>query len=224
MVGAPGAPFETVLLDIDGTILDTREFIFAAFEHAFLHHKLPPPPRHELSRHVGQRQLEEIYSGFAEEFASAMTELHRDFQRENLHLAVPFPGAGEALAALTGAGLRLAAVTSRSQRTSVRSLEICGLAGYFAAVVSAEDVKRLKPDPEPLRLALELLGRGAARAVMVGDTAADVEAGKAAGVFTVAATYGFQGAGVLAASPDGSIGSIGELPGVLGIGTGATGG
>lgn len=210
-------PLEAVLLDIDGTILDTREFIFAAFEHAFVHHDLPPPPREELSRHVGQRQLNEIYSDFAEEFAGAMTEMHRDFQRANLHLAVPFPGANEALAVLADSGLRLAAVTSRSQRTSVETLELNGLAQYFGAVISAEDVARLKPDPEPLLVALDRLGCGTKGAVMVGDTEADIEAGRAAGLFTVAATYGFQGREVLGSGPDEVIGCIGELPRVLGL-------
>ncbi len=209
-------PLQAVLLDIDGTVLDTREFIFAAFEHAFVHHKLPPPPREELSRHVGQRELQDIYSGFAEQFSSAMTEMHRDFQRANLHLAIPFPGAAEALAKLTGAGLRLAAVTSRSQRTSVHTLELADVARYFETVVSAEDVQRLKPDPEPLLVALERLGCPPEASAMVGDTAADVEAGRAAGVFTVAATYGFQGRDVLSSGPDAVIGAIGELPRLLG--------
>ncbi|MCL4232460.1 MAG: HAD-IA family hydrolase [Dehalococcoidia bacterium] len=210
-------PLRAVLLDIDGTILDTREFIFAAFEHAFLHHRLPPPPREELSRHVGQRELHHIYSGFAEEFAAAMTELHRDFQAANLELAVPYPGAEAVLSRLTRAGLRLAAVTSRSVRTSARTLELNGLAGYFATVVSAEDVQRLKPHPEPLLAALERMGRPPEAAVMVGDTAADMEAGRAAGLFTVAATYGFQGPGVLDSAPDAAIGAIGELPRLLGL-------
>lgn len=209
-------PLQAVLLDIDGTVLDTREFIFAAFEHAFVHHKLPPPPREELSRHVGQRELQDIYSDFAEQFSSAMTEMHRDFQRANLHLAIPFPGAAEALAKLTGAGLRLAAVTSRSQRTSVHTLELADVARYFETVVSAEDVQRLKPDPEPLLVALERLGCPPEASAMVGDTAADVEAGRAAGVFTVAATYGFQGRDVLSSGPDAVIGAIGELPRLLG--------
>ncbi|MBE7520507.1 MAG: HAD-IA family hydrolase [Thermoflexaceae bacterium] len=210
-------PLRAVLLDIDGTVLDTREFIFAAFEHAFLHHRLPPPPRDELSRHVGQRELLHIYSAFAEEFAGAMTEMHRDFQGANLHLAVPYAGTAAALSRLAGAGLLLAAVTSRSARTSVKTLELNGLAGFFTTVVSAEDVARLKPHPDPLLVALGRIGCLPGSAVMVGDTAADIEAGRAAGLYTVAATYGFQGPGVLESAPDAAIEDIGGLPGLLGL-------
>lgn len=210
-------PLRAVLLDIDGTVLDTREFIFAAFEHAFLHHRLPPPPRDELSRHVGQRELLNIYSAFAEEFAGAMTEMHRDFQGANLHLAVPYAGTAAALSRLAGAGLLLAAVTSRSARTSVKTLELNGLAGFFTTVVSAEDVARLKPHPDPLLVALGRIGCLPGSAVMVGDTAADIEAGRAAGLYTVAATYGFQGPGVLESAPDAAIEDIGGLPGLLGL-------
>lgn len=217
MARALPLPLETVLLDVDGTILDTREFILAAFEHAFREQGLPPPPRDDLARFVGMKQLEVIYGGFAGSRAAAMAAAHRDFQRANLALAVPFPGAAETLAQLRGAGLALGAVTSRSRRTSTASLAQHGFDRFFSAVISAEDVSRLKPDPEPLAAALALLGRGAAGAVMIGDAPADIEAGKAAGMFTVAATYGFHGPAVLSSGPDASIGAIAELPAALGV-------
>lgn len=207
----------TVLLDVDGTLLDTREFIYSAFEHTIARHGLPALTRVDMQARMGL-PLEEIYASMCEEHTPLLVETHRTFQGDNLHLSVAFAGAGEVLAALHDAGLALAAVTSRSRRTSVSTLEQAGLATYFDAIVSAEDGGGLKPDPAPLLHALTLLDREPRTAAMVGDTPHDIEAGKAAGLFTVAATYGFRGMGVLESQPDVSIGAIGELPRALGLG------
>src|SRR5206468_2618435 len=145
---------------------------------------------------------EEIYARLTELAAEALIETHRSFQEGNLHLAGAFPGAAEALATLQDAGLALAAVTSRSRRTSLVTLELAGLLPFFGAVVSAEDCPELKPDPAPLRLALGLLGRDALGAAMVGDTPHDIEAGRALGMVTVGATYGFYGPSLADHHPD----------------------
>jgi len=200
----------TVLLDVDGTLLDTRAFIFAAFEHALGAHGVPLPERDWLTAQIG-KSLDEIYASLAEAAVEALVETHRTFQAENLHLSVAFEGAAGVLKALRDAGMRLGAVTSRSRRTSVLTLEQSGLLPFFDAVVSAEDTERLKPDPEPLRKALEMLGRGPESAAMVGDTPADVEAGKALGMFTVGATYGFFGPGIAESAPDALIADLREL-------------
>ena len=204
-----------VLLDVDGTILDTREFILSAIEHARAAGGLPVLGRHELAAQVG-RPLEAIYADWTDEPAP-LVEAHRAFQAQHLHLAAAFPGAAETLGTLIHAGLRLAAVTSRSRRTSTRTLELAGLAPFFDAVVSAEDVAALKPDPAPLLHALGLLGERAAHAAMVGDTRHDIEAGQALAMFTVGATYGFAGEAIRAATPDRVISDIRDLPPALGL-------
>lgn len=209
-------PITTVLLDVDGTLLDTREFIFQAFEHSIASHGLEYPGREYMAAQVGL-PLEEIYAAIQVDLAPGLIEAHRTFQQENQHLAIAFPGAAQALTQLRAFGLGLAAVTSRSRRTSVRSLEITGLFGLFDAVVSAEDAAALKPDPAPLRQAIALLGADSAGAVMVGDTGADIRAGRALGIRTVAATYGFAGQAVLDHNPDAVIDDIVELVTTLGF-------
>ncbi len=204
----------TVLLDVDGTLLDTREFILAAFEHTAREHGFALPAREAVTAQIGM-PLEQIYARMTGRGVAALIETHRSFQENNLHLAATFPGAVEALAALRDAGLALAAVTSRSRRTSLVTLELAGLRPFFGAVVSAEDCATLKPDPAPLRMALDLLGRDAGGAAMVGDTPHDIEAGRALGMLTVAATYGFFGPAIADHAPDHLIATISELPAVL---------
>lgn len=207
-------PLITVLFDVDGTLLDTREFIFAAFEHALTQGGVALPEREWLSAQVG-KPLEQIYASLAETAIDVLVEAHRSFQAANLHLSVAFEGAAETLARLRDEGVALGAVTSRSRRTSLLTLEQSGLAPYFGAVVSAEDTELLKPHPQPLSKALGMLGRSAEHAAMVGDTPGDVEAGKALGMLTVGATYGFFGPGIAASAPDHLIGDVRELAAVF---------
>lgn len=211
-------PFPVVLFDIDGTLLDTREFVHAGFEHAFTVHGVQPPARHVLAPHIG-RPLEQIYAEFGSpERVPELIEAHRSFQVNNLHLSVIYPGTAEVLERLRGEGVRMAAVTSRSRRSSISTLELAGIARYFETVISAEDTHVLKPDPAPLLLALGRMGCDPApgQQAMVGDTHNDVDAGKAIGAFTVGVTFGFHGADVAHAEPDALIDDIRHLPAALG--------
>jgi pyrophosphatase PpaX len=206
-----------VLLDVDGTLLDTREFVLAGFEHAFRALCLPCPPRETLAARVGP-PLPAIYAALADpEHAAVLTEEHRAFQKQSLPLVAAFPGAAETLRWLRARGVRLAAVASRSRVTSVDSLWHVGLLGLLEAVVSAEDAEAQKPDPRHLRAALAALGCGECRVAMVGDTPADILGGRSIGALTVAALYGFHGDTVLAAAPDRAIRDIRELPFALGL-------
>ena len=200
-----------VLFDVDGTLLDTFDFIYGAFEHAFEVHGVPPLSRDDISGLMGG-PLEEVYATMAAEFdAKDLSETHRNFQANNLGLAKLFPSTAQVLEALKQRNIKLAAVTTRSKRTSVKSLEITGIAHYFDLVVSGEDVSRLKPDPEPIFRVLEHFGLMPSDAIMVGDTHADIEAGKNAGVKTVAALYGFGGERLIGLEPDYAIRDLREL-------------
>lgn len=221
----------TLLLDLDGTVLDTREFILAAMIHTLEEHNVAGPSREDLRAYVDSSArpevawlsslvglpLEHIYARISGSDPAPLMESHRSFQEQNLELVTAFPGAHDTLASLRDAGVRIAAVTSRSKRTSLRSLEVVGLASFFEVVVSAEDTPSLKPDPAPLRHALALLGADKAGAAVAGDTAHDIVAGQALGIRTVGVTYGFGPEAVRAAHPDALIESIAELPAAIGI-------
>ena len=208
-------PIRTVLFDVDGTLLDTRNFVYSAFEHTLAANGMPVPSRADLAPHIGP-PLESIYATLgAPADADRLTAEHRAFQAENLHLSVAFDGAAAVLDELRGLGLHLAAVTSRSRITSVKTLELAGLLPLLGAVISAEDAPALKPDPAHLRAALDALGSDEADVAMVGDTPVDIHAGKAIGAFTVAALYGFHGPAVSEAGPDAVMETIAELPGLL---------
>jgi pyrophosphatase PpaX len=200
-----------VLFDIDGTLLDTFDFIYGAFEYTFQVHGIPPLSRDEISHLMGG-PLPEVYASMAPGYdATALTETHRQFQENNVPLAKLFPDTVKVLESLKQRGLKLAAITTRSNRTSVLSLDQNGIADYFDVVISAEDVARHKPDPEPIVKALHMLKIKPTDTIMVGDTAADIMAGKNAGTKTVAALYGFGGERLRELKPDHAIVELKEL-------------
>jgi pyrophosphatase PpaX len=202
---------KAVLFDLDGTLLDTFEFIFGAFEYSLSRHGLTPPTRPVLASRMGG-PLEECYQVLAPDSDYlSLTACHRDFQAENLHLVRLFPGAKDVLKYLKLKHKSIAAITTRSIRTSIKSIQLTGISDYFDLVISVEDVEKPKPDPEPILKASNLLRLEPCECVMVGDTFADIECGKNAGALTIAALYGFGGEPLLALQPTTSIRDIIEL-------------
>jgi pyrophosphatase PpaX len=204
-------PIQAVFFDVDGTLLDTTEFIYGGFDHTLARHGHPVVTRTDYARVMG-KPLDVCYAELAPGCDPVLLcETHRTWQAGNLHLSIPFSETVDVVRALSDAGLRLAAITSRSRRTSVRTLELAGLGGYLDLILSAEDVTAIKPDPAPLLLAMSHLDVTPAATLMVGDTDADILAGRAAGVRTVGVTYGFHGVEIHRSSPDMTIDSLSDL-------------
>lgn len=211
------ASIRAVLFDVDGTLLDTTEFIYGGFDHTLAAHGYPVPARSSYAPVVGPplRQGYELLAPGCD--ADRLCETHRAWQSANLHVSRPYADAEPVLRALHGAGLRLAAITNRSRITSVDTIARAGLSRYLDLVLSAEDVSNIKPHPEPLLRALTTLGARATEAVMVGDTPVDIEAARAAGVGAVGVSYGFHGPALAGARPDALIHSLRDLPALLGV-------
>jgi pyrophosphatase PpaX len=202
---------DTYLFDIDGTLLDTKEFILQATEHSLAHYGYVVPDRSVIAPLVGEKFETYYFKLTGQQEVTDLINKHREFQVANLHLSTPFEGTPETLQFLHAQGCKLAAVTSRSKITSLDTLEQAGLLHFFDTVISSEDTPEVKPSPEPLLLALERLGKTPEQAVMVGDSHFDVEAGKNAGTKTVRATYGFHTDNLNDPKPDHFIDAIGEL-------------
>mgnify|MGYP000058930541 CR=1 FL=1 len=203
--------FKAALFDLDGTLLDTSEFIFQAFENTLINHGIQPPTRNEITHLVG-KPLEFCYRVLSgKEVVDKMCVVHRAFQASHLELAKTYPGASKVLVSLKSAGLKIAAVTTRQRETSIKTLEITHLIDYMDYIVALEDVENLKPHAEPVLKALDFLSVDPQEAVMVGDTDADILAGKSAGTVTVGVTYGFHGLQIEESKPDYIISDIREI-------------
>ncbi|MBI2761922.1 MAG: HAD-IA family hydrolase [Chloroflexi bacterium] len=130
-----------------------------------------------------------------EPLSARLVQAYRDvyFPLSDIEIA-PYPGVTETLATLHRRGVPMALVTSKIHAGAVRELRRCGLDGYLTVVVGSDDVTAHKPDPEPVLTALKLLGVEPARALMLGDTTADLLAARAAGTHAAAALWGAQDA------------------------------
>ncbi|HEY3374716.1 MAG TPA: HAD-IA family hydrolase [Candidatus Aquicultor sp.] len=203
--------FRTALFDVDGTILDTSEFIFQAYEYTLNKFGLAPKGRREIAQYIGI-PLETIYETLSPgEDTKALSQTHRDFQLEHLYLSKPFPGTLSTLAQLKEAEIKIGVVTTRSHVTAIETLDLALISDYIDYVVGLEDVAHLKPDPEPVLKALHYLNTEPHDAVMVGDSDVDVIAGRTAGTTTIGATYGFHGLRLAKSNPDYLIDSIEEV-------------
>ena len=180
---------DALLLDLDGTVLDTHALILSSWRHVRERFALEVDDD-RFRRGMG-RPLLEVLGAFSASPAHAeeMVAAYRAHNAE-IHDAMvrPFEGIREALTELRARGVKLAIVTSKSRAFAERGLRVTDLA--FDALVSPSEVVRPKPAAEPVELALRLLGVARDRAVMVGDSPHDLEAGRAAGVETAAVAWG----------------------------------
>ena len=196
---------KAVLFDFDGTIVDTTELIHQSMLRAtdeVLGRRLD---RETLMANVGKplpRQMELLDPEKAEDLLESYL-LHNDKLHETL--IKEFPNVQTSLARLRDAGLRLAVVTSKRRHSVEMALNsFPGLREVVDAFVTMEDTTEHKPLPAPLLKGLQLLGDvPPEKAAYVGDAPFDVTAARAAGVMSVAVSWGaFTEEALLAAEPD----------------------
>jgi len=207
--------FKHVLFDVDGTLIDSRAAIVAAYRHAFRVVVGVEYPQTEAEiRALLAPRLREVCQAFAGSRATACEEAYRRFYLEATDgLVTAMPGVAETLAGLMARGLGIGLVTNKGRERLATDLERTGLAGIdLEPIVTAEDSAERKPDPRPIVIALERAGIGASQAVYVGDGPHDVAATAAVGVASVGATYGYYGRDLLAAA---GAGALIEAPGEL---------
>ena len=198
-------PAHAVLFDLDGTLIDSIDLIVNSARHAFEKCGHPMPTREEWIADLGL-PLRTMFGRFIAD-ESMMEQLvagYREYQLANHdRLVRPYEEVASTLEALHGRGYELAVVTSKSEPLAKRGLAHVGLEGFFDVIVGLESCTRHKPDPEPVRTALDRLGIGPEAAAFVGDSPHDMVAGREAGVTTVAALWGpFSRAQLAGSEPD----------------------
>jgi pyrophosphatase PpaX len=184
---------KAALFDFDGTLVDTTEMIYQGMRHATgTVLGRDDIPRETLLANVGQplpRQMELIDA----EKAELLLEAYRHHHEENHDALIQeFPQVAQALSRLRSAGIQVAVVTSKRQASVEMALNnFPDLRNVVDRFVTMEDTNEHKPHPEPLWRGLELLG-GVQKeeAAYVGDSPFDVEAAKAAGLTSVAVSWG----------------------------------
>jgi len=206
------AVVECVLFDLDGTLIDTLELIRESMRFCTAR-VLGAPLADEVLMHNVGIPLREQMREFSEEHAEELLAAYREHQ-DRVHDAMvrEYPGAEEALEALSAWGLRLGVVTSKSRTFALRGLERFSLERFFETVVACDDVPIHKPEPYPLVHAAGLLGVPVERCAYVGDSPHDMAAAISAGCVSVAATWGVSARErLLALGPDYEVASMSEV-------------
>lgn len=207
---------KAILFDIDGTLLDTRDFVFGSVRNSIAVHKLPAVSDSKLKKVCGKALVEFYGTLFPGVDPSKLSKTHREFQENNFNLIKIFPKTKKTLQILKKSGFLLAAVSNRMRESLVHSLKLAGIFDYFDTVVCADDVINPKPHREHLLTALLNLKIGTEDVYMVGDTENDILAGKNAKIETVGVTYGWLGKDIAKHNPDYVIDDIEELLEIVG--------
>jgi phosphoglycolate phosphatase len=202
----------SVIIDLDGTLVDTVGDFEVALNRTFADLGLPGVSRAAVARTVGKGSEHLIRTLLAEQlalpevrglgqvcpvrsvdalYAPAWQQYQQHYHAINGQFSAVFPGALAGLQALHKRGLPLACLTNKPLAFARALLQAKELDGYFQQVFGGDSFERKKPDPLPLLKTCEALGTSPAQTWMVGDSQNDGLAARAAGCPVVLMTYGY---------------------------------
>jgi phosphoglycolate phosphatase len=209
-----------IAFDLDGTLVDTAPDLIGTVNHLLVDEGLSPLPLAEARPFIGHGARPLIQRGFQ---AAGQTlhpaRLQQLFERFIPHYlgriadeSRPFPGCEAALDALTDEGAKLAVCTNKPTDLSVALLEALGLASRFAAIVGPDAAGAAKPDPRHLEAAVDAAGGMMDRVILVGDSATDAGAARAARAGLILVSFGYTEIPAADLHADELIHSFDELP------------
>ncbi|HEX7005107.1 MAG TPA: HAD-IA family hydrolase [Trueperaceae bacterium] len=190
-----------IVFDLDGTLVDSLTDIVVSFRQAFGELGLDQPEEEAVKALIG-RPLDEMYARFAPaaRVAALSASYRRHYPKNFTRNSRIFPGVADVLTELRRRGNRLAVATTKRTEMALALVEATGIASYLDHVQGTDDFPH-KPAPDVVLRAAAAVG--GSPAWMVGDTTADIEAGRAAGAATYAVTWGTHDEATLAgARPD----------------------
>lgn len=184
-----------VLFDLDGTLLDSAPDLYAALIAQCAEEQVVPPPYAPVREVVSRGARAVLRCAFAERGEEGLLALVPRYlelyQQVMAGQTRAFDGVDELLARIEAQGLRWGIVTNKAAFLTDELVQRIGWADRASAVVSGDTLPVKKPDPAPVLLACERAGLTPARCLFVGDDRRDIQAGAAAGLYTVAVHWGY---------------------------------
>ena len=196
----PLKPIEAVLFDLDGTLIDTAPDFVRIVNQLRLQHELEPFPYATIRQQVsnGARALVTLAFGGEDSnprFADHLEELLSRYEQELAVESCLFQSLDNALESLEAKGIPWGIVTNKPSRYTIPLLAGLNLSQRCAVAICPDQVTHRKPHPEPILTACNNIGVNPTATIYVGDHARDIEAGKRAENYTVAAGWGYLNAG-----------------------------
>ena len=191
---------DAVLFDLDGTLIDSASDLGNAANQMRLDRNMVSLPLLDYRCMVGSgaRGMISVAFGLTPEnvdFEALKQEFFSNYEARLTSCSVAFAGVPELIQRIQRAGLSWGVVTNKAKRFTLPITQAMPLFANAGSIVSGDTTPHAKPHPAPLLLAASQLGFTPDRCVYVGDDERDIIAGKAAGMRTVAAAYGYLGAG-----------------------------
>jgi phosphoglycolate phosphatase len=190
-----------VLLDLDGTLLDTVLDLHAAACGMLGDLGRPPVAVEDIRAYVGRgipNLVKRVLAGKLEAAddpipppADALASFKKHYEHFNGRAAKPFPGVIEGLEAFKAMGLPMGVITNKAQAFTIPLLERTGLMPYMSVAVSGDQLPKPKPDPMPLVWACGRMDVSPADTLMIGDSVHDFKAGRNAGCKVFLVPYGY---------------------------------
>lgn len=185
-----------LLFDLDGTLADTAPDLASALAAVMVEEGMERLPFDEVRPHVSFGAPRLVSIGFGEDLSEAEFERLRGRLLEHYSAALCretqlFEGMAHVLEHVVGLGIPWGIVTNKPGWLTDPLVEAMELPHAPASVVSGDTLPRRKPHPDPLLLAASQMGVDAAACAYAGDARRDIEAGHAAGMFTVGVTWGY---------------------------------
>jgi phosphoglycolate phosphatase len=212
----PTFPFRVVAFDLDGTLVDTAPDLTAALNHALVTMGRTPVPEASVRHMVGHGIRAMLTKGLAAtgEMTSTLVDegtplLLAYYEAHIADHSRGFAGLEDALDALAARGVALAICTNKLEGLARDLVTQLGWGARFGALVGGDTLPVHKPDPAPLREAIARVGGG--RAAFVGDSIVDIETARAAGLPSVAVSFGFADRPAAALGADAVIDHYDEL-------------
>ena len=208
-----------IVFDLDGTLVDTAPDLLAALNHALVDGGLAAvdPVAHRPHLGFGGRVM--IERAFlaqrrplpADELARLLELFLKHYTANIPGRSMLFPGAADAMARFAEAGYIFAICTNKTERLAKTLMSAMGLDRQFAAICGHDTFAFRKPDPRHLTETIRMAGGDPDRAIMIGDSHADIDAAKAAGIPVVAVDFGYTDRHVREFEPSKVISSYDEL-------------
>lgn len=191
---------EAVVIDLDGTLLDTAPDLAVAANRMLVEMGLVPITEDLIKTYIGngvsrliKRVLTRSMDGepAAELFAIAQPIYEKHYLEVVSLNSLPFPGVVEGLQEMKKAGYHLACITNKASKFTIPLLQDTGLHDYFELILSGDSLPRRKPDPLPLLHACEVFKITPGQMVLIGDSLNDTQAARAAGCHVFCVPYGY---------------------------------
>jgi N-acetyl-D-muramate 6-phosphate phosphatase len=194
------AGVRAVLFDLDGTLLDSAPDLAGAANAMRTQRGLAALPLEQFRAHTGSGARGMLRVAFGVEpghdnFDELKQQFFSEYQERLTELTRPFEGVDRLIDVLSGAGLLWGVVTNKGERFTGPLMRAMPLFATAATVISGDTTAHAKPHPAPLMEAARRMGLPPSECLYVGDDLRDIQAGRAAGMRTVAARYGYLGAG-----------------------------